>query len=194
MSRLKNPLPSRPALEKASWIAGVVGVALTLGFGLYQAFQTNSTSSTTVSGNTGPVVLAQGSPGSTLIVNIPPPRQHSDQDNCQEEERWLGMKPYTVHWDGKVPKEQFQSAKFHGQIRWSTVIGGKRTTTRGTVHIQVDGQKTLLHTWDSPATEIYDIEVPVSHLFDGTTGSFRIIWRYTGGSSGVCISESRIEA
>ena len=184
----------RSSLEQASWIAAIVSVLLTLGFGAYQMFQSNANSgaTATIAGNSGPVLLAQGSPGATFIVNVPPATQVSDQDNCQEGERWVGAKPHTVSWTGEVPSAELSRAKFFGRFRWSPVIATKNATTSGKIEIIVGGNTTKIYEWNSPATETFAIERPVANLFLGASGQFTIRWRYTGGTSGICVEESRI--
>jgi hypothetical protein len=193
---MPKPVPrgSKPRLERASWIAGVVSAVLALLFGGYQVLQPPSGTSASVTGNSGPVVITQGSPGANVIVNVPAARLRTDQDNCHDSERWVGMTPSSYTWTGEVTPKQSERAVFYGQLRWSPEVNQRKATTRGVVLLEVDGVTTKIYEWNSPDESTHSFQFPISSLLIGTSGKFKVTWQYKTGSSGVCVAESRVGA
>jgi hypothetical protein len=181
---------SPPQLERASWIAAIASVFLALIFGAYQIFQPNSGAVSTASRNSAPVII--GSPGAQIFVNIPPERARTDQENCNDDERWIGVKPNSASWLGKVDREQAKHAVLYGEFRWSPVLNQTNASTRGDIFIDADGVITKVYEWDSPRDSVHSFQIPIGKLLVGTSGRFSTTWKYRTGSSGICVTESRV--
>lgn len=179
-------------LERASWIAGIIGAALTLVFGCYQFNQPGGSGVNTITGNQGPVVLTQSSPNSTVIVNMPPERKKSDQDNCLDGERWVGMTPNHADWTGQIPVDKFSKTTFHGEFRWSPEVNNRKSTTRGYVRLEVDGKTNVIHEWNNPVEATHEFSIPIGQYLVSTSGKYKIKWTYFSGSSGICIAKSEM--
>lgn len=152
----------------------------------------SNTAEHNITNNQAPVVLTQGSPNTTVVINMPPPHQRSDQDNCAEGERWVGMTPSKAQWHGAVPMSQAHKAVFHGELRWSPEIQGVRNSTFGIVRLEVDGQRHTIYEWNSPDTAVHEFDIPIGHYLKGTSGRYSIEWAYRNGKSGICIARSDI--
>ena len=180
-----------PFWERMSWVAGIVSAVAALFFG-WQQMSASTADGHNIAGNQAPVVVTQGSSGTTVVINMPPPHQRSDQDNCSEGERWVGMTPSKVQWLGTVPLSQAHKAVFHGELRWTPEIQGERNSTYGIVRLEVDGQRHTIYEWSSPNTAVFEFDVPIAQYLKGTSGKYRIEWAYTNGKSGICIVRSEI--
>lgn len=181
----------RPTLKRVSLIAGIALAVVTI---VTLVLRSSSGTSATGTATGGPVVITQHSPQADVVVNIPPERRKSDQDNCSEHERWVGMSPSTAEWPGQVTTEQAKTAVLHGELRWSPLINQVRQTTVGVVELEIDGQSHVIHRWDSPDRSTYSFNVKLNHLLVGTSGRYKIRWRWEDGSSGVCVAKSQVEA
>jgi TIR domain len=128
-----------------------------------------------------------------LIVNVISryvvPRWN-DQYNCGQNEHWVGMTPNTVERSFEVTAEQAKHAVFHGELRWSPVINQAKQTTIGKVELEVDGRQYVIYDWNTPATSTHTFDIAISHLLVGTSGRFKIRWRWENGTSGICIVKS----
>lgn len=186
-------MSKRPRLERASWVAGIAAALLAL-FGLFQAYGPSSGNNSSVTGNQAPVVVTQSSPNTMVVVNIPPARQRTDQDNCSAGERWVGMNPHRAEWSGEIPIARVKTAVFYGELRWAPEINGKRNTTEGIVRLEVDGKSTILYEWNSPPKSTHEFQVPLGQHLQNTSGKYRITWIFRGGSSGICVARSEVSA
>lgn len=115
-----------------------------------------------------------------------------DQNNCASNEHWVGMTPSTTENAFQVTAEQAKHAIFHGELRWSPVINNLRQTSVGEVLLEVDGRESVIYKWNSPATATFPFDVRVSPLLAGTSGRFKIRWRWENGTSGVCVARSAL--
>jgi len=127
-----------------------------------------------------------------LVLNRP--ARWTDQDNCSPDERWVGMNPSTTERSFEVTPEQAKHAVFYGQLRWTPEINDVKKTTFGEVELEVDGQHHVIHKWNSPDRSTYSFEVKLDHLLVGTSGRFKIRWKWENGTSGVCIAKSDVRA
>jgi len=180
---------NRPTLERISWIAGVASALIAV---LALVVRYSSGNSATVTATGAPVVITQQSPNAHVVVNVPPERRKTDQDNCTEDERWVGMTPSAAEWSGKVTPEQAKQAVFYGELRWSPELHNERNTTRGEVQLEVDGRRTVIYKWDSPSESTHAFTVKLNQLLVGTSGRFKIRWVYKSGKSGVCVAKSYV--
>ncbi len=178
----------RSVLEKASWAAAIAAAA----FGLVQLFLNNGYD---FKGAQGPVIITQQSGQTTVIVNAPPPRLASDQENCPAGEKWVGFNPNEAEFAGTVPENLFPSTVFQGKFRWSPSSNGMRNTSKGEIAILIDGKKSLIHRWDAPDASVHEFSVPLgAAFFDKSSGNFKIVWTYTNGSSGICVAKNIVAA
>ena len=130
-----------------------------------------------------------------LIVNVMSryivPRWN-DQYNCGQDEHWVGMTPNTVERSFEVTAEQAKHAVFHGELRWSPMINHARQTTIGKVELEIDDRHYVIYNWNTPATSTYTFDIAISHLLVGSSGRFKIRWRWEDGSSGICVVRSNV--
>jgi len=174
-------------LIKASLVAGILGAVFAL-------FQLLIAKGYLIKGNQGPVIFTQESTNTTVVINSPPPRLASDQENCPSGERWVGFNPNEAEFRGSVPLEKIPNAVLRGKFRWSPSLNGAKNSTNGEVVLAVGGKKTIVYQWSSPDTSVQEFEVPVATYLSGSSGEFIVTWTYTNGNSGVCIAKSEINA
>jgi len=113
-----------------------------------------------------------------------------DQYNCGAGEHWVGMTPHTMERPFQITAEQAKHAVFHGEFRWSTVINQVKQTTIGEVELEVDGRRSVIYKWNSPATSTHSFDIRISNLLVGTSGRFTIRWKWENGTSGICVARS----
>ena len=185
-------IPPRSALERASWIAGVLSAVFAVLFGIYQSAQPQAGTSVNITGNTAPIIMTQSSPGANIVVNIAPKRIPSDQDNCNDDQRWVGAKPKTAKWSGEISPMNASHAVFVGELHWSPEISGKKATTAGNIEIEIGGQISNIYEWNTPTHSVHAFRIPIGKFIENTSGKFQITWRFRSGTSGVCIEDSRV--
>jgi hypothetical protein len=181
-------------VERIAWVATIVSVVLAVAFWLFPLQSRDGSNTSTVTGNQGPVVVAQSSPNAKVVVNVPPVRQKTDQDNCSAGERWVGMTPHRAEWFGKLPADRAKLAVFHGEFRWTPVVNERTNTTRGVVRLEVDGRSTIIYEWNSPDTVTHEFEIPLGQHLKNSSGEYRITWLFKSGSSGICVARSEVTA
>lgn len=193
-----KPVPPPPVprkLERSNWIAGIVAAVVAVAalvVATLQLLQPSTGTAANISGNSAPVVVTQGSPGANVYVNVPPPRRPSDQDNCAEQERWVGMTPNIAEWSGQVNAETAVSSILYGELRWSPEVNGRKASSNGQVLLEVDAKRTTVYEWNSPQEITHTFAVPIGQYLTGTSGKYRIRWRYNSGTSGVCVVRSEV--
>jgi hypothetical protein len=117
----------------------------------------------------------------------------SDQDNCRPDEQWLGMNPNTLERSFEATPEQAKRAIFHGELRWSPSIKLAKQTTVGEIELEVDGRQHVIYRWNSPTRSTHDFDIPLNRFLVGTSGHFRIRWKWENGTSGVCVARSDVK-
>jgi hypothetical protein len=153
---------TRPALGHLQWIAGAAVVLLTV------------------------FILAFNG-----VIGSREP-QWTDQNNCTPDESWVGMNPNTTERAFAVTSEEARRAVFHGELRWSPEINQVQKTTSGKVELEVDGQRHVIYQWDSPDRSTHAFEVRLDRFLVGTSGRFKIRWKWVDGTSGVCVAKSDV--
>ncbi|MEA2415385.1 MAG: hypothetical protein QOI58_2042 [Thermoanaerobaculia bacterium] len=125
-----------------------------------------------------------------LVVNLQP--RWMDQKNCGPGEHWVGMTPSAMERTFQVTAEQAKHAVLRGELRWSPEINQHKQTTIGEIDLEVDGRQNAIYKWNSPATSTYPFDVKISHLLVGTSGHFKIRWKWENGTSGVCVVRNEL--
>jgi len=104
------------------------------------------------------------------------------------------MTPPSAEWQGEVQKGAAIKARLRGEFRWSPEIAGKKHSTAGRVTLVSEGKREVLYSWNSPPQSVVEFEVALAPALADVNGPYRIRWEYTGGSSGVCIVRSEVDA